>query len=202
MTYFLNNINQGGIMGKFHRLYVHTYNLDENSDKEFFDCIKDYFNTDEVQSLNQYIQHGDVTLLQHVKSVSYISYKVAKRYGLDYEKAAKGAILHDLVYYDWHVPDKSHMLHGYRHPGFALKNATELSKKLNFTLSDLEKNIIHRHMFPLTFIPPKYKEAVVVSMVDKLAAIKEMVISSTKKQTDKFFSEVRLEGNRKSGKSD
>ncbi len=189
-------------MGKFHKLYIHSYNLDEFSDKEFFDCIKDYYNTEEVQSLGQYIQHGDVTLLQHVKSVSYISYRVAKHYGFDYEKTAKGAILHDLVYYDWHVPDRSHCLHGYRHPGFALKNATELSRKLKLTLSELEKNIIHRHMFPLTVIPPKYKEAIVVSLVDKSVAIKEMIISSTKKRTEKFFSEVRLEGNNKSGKSD
>ena len=47
-------------------------------------------------------------------------------------------MLHDLFYYDWHVPgDGSHRLHGYRHPGFALKNAKAL-----FTLSEMEENKI------------------------------------------------------------
>ena len=183
-------------MSKFHNLYIQSYRLDENRDTEFFSCIKDYYFTDEVQSLNQYIQHGSVTLLQHVKSVSYISFRLAKHFGLDYEKTAKGAILHDLVYYDWHVPDKSHMLHGYRHPGFALKNATVLSQKMNTNLSPLEKNIIYRHMFPLTVIPPKYKEAILVSLVDKCVATKEMIVSSTKKRNKKFFDEVKSGGNK------
>ena len=33
------------------------------------------------------------------------------------------------------------------------------------------ENIIERHMFPLNKIPPKYKEAWIVSMIDKYVSL-------------------------------
>lgn len=180
-------------MGRIHDLYKKTYNLSEEKDREYFDCVKDYYYTDEFQSLKSHIQHGSVSLIQHIKSVSYISYRLSKRLGLDFYRTARGALLHDLFYYDWHDPDPSHRLHGYYHPGFALKNARELSRKNNLELTELEENIIYRHMFPLTVIPPKYKEAILVCLVDKYVATKEIIICSSGKRSTKFFSEVEGE---------
>jgi len=177
-------------LGKVHELYKETYCLSEEKDKEFFDCVKDYYFTEEFQSMKPYIQHGSIDRIQHINSVSYMSYRLAKKLKLDFYRTARGALLHDLFYYDWHDPDPSHRLHGYFHPGFALKNARELSRKNQLELSLLEENIIQRHMFPLTVIPPKYKESILVCLVDKYVATKEMIICSSEKRSKKFFDEV------------
>lgn len=159
-------------MEKLFDLYVRSYALTKENAPEFFEIVGDIYTTDEFQSMADYIQHADITRLQHIMSVAYMSYSITKKKGLDFVAAARGAMLHDLFYYDWHVPgDGSHRLHGYRHPGFALKNAKAL-----FTLSEKEKNIIKRHMWPLTPTPPKYKESWIVCMSDKYCAHQESAI--------------------------
>lgn len=163
-------------------LYVHSYSLTRENTPEFFEIVSDIYNTDEFQSMADYIQHADITRLQHIMSVAFISYTLAKEKGLDYIKATRGAMLHDLFYYDWHVPgDGSHRLHGYRHPGFALKNAKAL-----FTLSEKEENIIKRHMWPLTPTPPKYKESWIVCLADKYCAHQESMVKLSPFRRKKF----------------
>ena len=56
-----------------------------------------------------------------------------------------------------------------RIPKIALKNAKKLC-----SLNKKEENIIVRHMWPLTFIPPRYIESYVVSFADKICAMAEM----------------------------
>ena len=179
-------------MGKLDRLFKKSYCLSESEDSDFFECVRDYCYTDEFLSMQKNIQHGDISVVQHIYSVSYISYKIGKRLNLDFEKIARGALLHDLFYYDWHDPDPSHRLHGYRHPGFALKNAKALSEKVGTELSSLEENIIHRHMFPLTPIPPKHKESVLVCAVDKYVATKEIMICKFPKLKENFKEEISM----------
>ena len=43
----------------------------------------------------------------------------------------------------------------------------------NFTLNDLEKDVIVKHMWPLTIKFPKYKESYIVTFVDKYCATVE-----------------------------
>ena len=71
-------------------------------------------------------------------------------------------LLHDLFLYDWHFHAKEtgNYFHGLTHPRRALENAQRL-----FSLTDREKNIILRHMWPLTITPPKYREAYVLSLI-------------------------------------
>ena len=168
-------------MSKLYNLFVKTYNLSERTDKEYFDCIKDYYYTEEFQSMSRFSQHGSVDRVQHISSVAYVSYRIAKKYNMDYCKTARGALLHDLFYYDWRDSDPSHKLHGINHPKYALKNARVLSAKYNIELTLMEENIIVRHMFPLTIVPPKYREAMVVSTVDKYVAVMEMLVYVTEK---------------------
>ncbi len=79
-----------------------------------------------------------------------------------------GALLHDYFLYDWHVPNAETRLHGLRHPRRALQNARE-----DFALTPLEADIILRHMFPLTLVPPACPEGWAVCMADKLCALLE-----------------------------
>lgn len=118
----------------------------------------------------EYIQHGDVSVYNHSINVAYCSLYIAMMLGMTGHKKdlVRGALLHDYFLYDWHESDASHRLHGFRHPNTALLNAKE-----DFIMSPIEQNIIQRHMFPLTPIPPRYKEAVLVCIVDKVCSICE-----------------------------
>lgn len=174
-------------MSKLYNAYIQSYRLNKDNAGEFFSLIEDVYYTNEVQGLSIYEQHLDIDRLQHVTSVSYLSFLICKRLGLDFESAARGGIMHDLFYYDWRVKDKSHRLHGYYHPGFALKNACELcGEKLN----KKERDIIKKHMWPLTVSPPKYAESFIVSMSDKYCATQELLISLSEKKAEKIWSDV------------
>ena len=163
-------------------IYAQSFSLVEEEHPEFFEIINEIYTTPEFRSMSVFIQHADISRIQHILSVAFMSYTITKAKGLDYVKATRGAMMHDLFYYDWHVPgDGSHRLHGYRHPGFALKNARAL-----FTLSELEENCIRRHMWPLTPTPPKYKESWIVCRSDKYCAHQESMQKLSHKRKDKL----------------
>ena len=52
-----------------------------------------------------------------------------------------------------------------------LRNAKE-----DFDLNPIEENMIARHMFPLTPIPPRYKEAWILCLADKYCATVETLL--------------------------
>ena len=123
-----------------------------------------------------YIQHGSVTVYDHVCAVARTSLAMADglaRIGIrvDRHSLLRGALLHDYFLYDWHDKDPSHRLHGFRHPFFALARAEE-----DFDLTPRERNIIVRHMFPLVPIPPTCREAWIVCIADKVCALRETVL--------------------------
>lgn len=137
--------------------------------QDFHSCIKDLMEHDSVQSMAQMSHHVNVTCLDHSVFVSYLSYRMCRRLGLDYTAAARGGLLHDLFLYDWRVKGSHEGLHGFTHPKAALKNATAY-----FALNDKEKDIIVKHMWPMTLSLPKFRESYVVCMADKICALAEM----------------------------
>ena len=174
-------------MEKLYDLYVKSYSLNAENAPEFFHAVGDIYATPEFQSTGRFIQHANITLKQHMMSVAYLSYLITKKKNLDHISAARAAMVHDLVYYDWHeAGDGTHRLHGYRHPGFALKNAEKI-----FPLSPLQKNIIHRHMWPLTPIPPKYRESWCVCLADKYCAVNEILIKKIPSYERKFKDDIK-----------
>lgn len=138
--------------------------------REFYLCIEDLIDNDVVQQMKQYVQHGDTSTLNHCMVVAFRSYIFCKRWNFDYRAAARGGLLHDLFLYDWHDKKARGSLHGFHHPGIALKNADEV-----FTLDKREREIIKKHMWPLTVIPPKCREAYVIAYYDKVCTSKEVV---------------------------
>ena len=142
------------------------------SDEEYNSFVSELLNNDVVLSMKQFIQHGTTTCYDHCASVSYYSYKIAKKLHLDAKSTARAALLHDLFLYDWHLnPEKKPLFqkHGFTHPERALENA-----KKYFNLNEIEMDIIAKHMWPLTFRHiPKYRESFVVTMVDKYCSTLE-----------------------------
>ncbi len=119
----------------------------------------------------EFIQHGNTSCLLHSIAVAYYSYRLSERLGflrLNRRELIRGALLHDYFLYDWHVPDKNRPMHGRYHPTAACKNAES-----DFNLTELERDIITKHMFPLTFAPPAFKESYVVCLVDKACSLYE-----------------------------
>jgi len=142
---------------------------DSSSYVEYEKCISDLIQNETVRSMEKYIQHSNVTCLEHSIYVSYSSYLICKGLGLDYQSAARGGLLHDFFLYDWHITKPQNGLHGFTHPGTALKNADE-----KFSLNEIEKDIIEKHMWPLTLGLPQYKESFIVSFVDKYCSLMEI----------------------------
>lgn len=137
-------------------------------DEEYMSYVADLLATDEVQKLDNYKQHVTSTRLEHCISVSYYSYKLAKQWHADARATARAGLLHDLFYYDWRTTKFDEGSHAYMHPRIAVKNAEKITE-----LSDLERDIIVKHMWGATIAPPRYKESYIVTMVDKYCAIKE-----------------------------
>ncbi len=151
------------------------YFFSKDQPSQEFDCVfKDYaepvLQSGKLRQTNGYVQHGTTSCYCHSISVAYYSLRLADRLGINFdaESLVIGALLHDYYLYDWHCKDASHRLHGFRHPKTALNNAMQ-----DFDLNPVEQNIIMRHMFPLTPIPPKYRESLIVCLTDKFCSLAE-----------------------------
>ncbi len=139
------------------------------NEKEFQAILKDIIANETVQKMKNYKQHYETTCYEHCYVAAYYCYLFCKRFHLDYVSATRAAMLHDLFLYDWRVrqPDrKGH--HAFTHGKTACKNACKL-----FSLSEKEKDIILKHMWPLTISFPKSIEGFVLTFVDKYCALSE-----------------------------
>lgn len=141
---------------------------------EFQKCISDLIIDESVRSMKNFIQHSSVTCLDHSVNVAFHSFRVCFILGLDYKSAARGGLLHDFFLYDWHKTKPEKGLHGFTHPFAALENANRL-----FVLNKLEKDIICKHMWPLTLKFPRYRESFVVTLIDKYCTLIEIVKRGT-----------------------
>ena len=143
--------------------------------REFYRLLKehasDILSSSNFRSTRNYIQHGSIPVYNHCMDVAGKSIALSRFLGAGCNERdlIRGALLHDYFLYDWHIAgDNSHHFHGFTHPKRAFLNALH-DVDLNF----VECNIILRHMFPLTFVPPMRREAWLVCLADKICATKE-----------------------------
>ena len=125
-----------------------------------------------IEENKNYIQHGDVTVFDHCIAVAEYSCRIAEFLHLSVNRKVliRGALLHDYFLYDWHDRDAAHKWHGFHHAAVALKNASK-----DFELTDIEMDIIAKHMFPLNIKLPRYKESYIVSLADKICSSYEVI---------------------------
>ncbi|MCD8131833.1 MAG: HD domain-containing protein [Lachnospiraceae bacterium] len=132
-----------------------------------------------IESLNKdgrfasektFLHHWEITVYDHSIHVAEVSLKMADflPVTVDEDSLIRSALLHDYFLYHRNESVKTYVQHGYRHPMLAADNA-----KKDYGINDIEENIIRRHMFPLTPIPPKCKEAWIVCIADKYCAALE-----------------------------
>lgn len=132
-----------------------------------FDTIaKDIINNDKYRELIKENHHG-LTRYDHSLRVAKKTYNITKKLNIDYVSATRAALLHDF-FTDTDFGDIKGIEKGKVHPKLALNNA-----KKYFNLNKKEEDAITSHMFPLTLMPPKSLEGIVVSVADKGIAIYE-----------------------------
>lgn len=135
----------------------------------------DIIHSDNFRKTKAHIQHGNMTVNDHCMSVARYSLILNKKLGLhcNQRDLIRGSLLHDYFLYDWH--DKAYLanrqrLHGFHHPMVALKNADK-----EYQLTDVQRDIIKKHMWPLSVVPPVYREAWVVTSADKYCSLMETI---------------------------
>jgi len=139
---------------------------------EFQMCIDDLINHESIQKMKLYRHHSSVSCFEHSLNVSYTSFRLCRALGWEYTSAARGGLLHDLFLYDWRTYQPPEGLHGFVHPRLALNNALEVC-----ALNAIETDIILKHMFPLTWSPPRFKESMLVCLLDSLCSLWEILYS-------------------------
>ena len=139
--------------------------------EEFLAVIGDLLCQPEVWQMDDIRQHNDdVTCLDHSIFVSYVAFSLAKKWGLDATSAARAGLLHDLYLCDWSTTDVSKYKRLLIHPAMAARNAEM------YGLSDIEKDAILTHMWPVTITKlPSNKISVVVNLSDKICATAEFL---------------------------
>ena len=146
-------------------------NTEYEKDRDYLACVRDILDSGIFQSMDQYVQHGATTCREHCLQVSYLTYRICRDRGWDARAGARAGLLHDFFLYDWHTHarDTGNRFHGLTHPRTARDNAVRW-----FQIPEKEQNLILRHMWPLTPVPPRYKEGFALLYADKVCTAAEV----------------------------
>lgn len=136
----------------------------------------DILRSSRFRSTRKNIQHGSVSVYEYSICVAGCSLEIVdglKRLGIRVRERdlVRGALLHDYFLYDWHTHRHAkgiRNLHGFSHPQTALRNAGK-----EYRLTSCEQEIIRKHMWPLTVVPPMCREAWIVTAADKYCSLLE-----------------------------
>lgn len=142
-----------------------------NDNEEYMDLISDLISNEEVLKLRNFVHHHYTDRLEHSIAVSYKSYLIAKKMGLDYKSVARAGLLHDFfLMTSKEVAGLGCGSHNNHHPRIALENAKKIT-----TINKIEEDIILKHMFAVALVSlPKYKESYIVSMIDKYVSLEDV----------------------------
>lgn len=142
-------------------------------EKLFQEIFTQVNNNSSFSDSRKFIQHGSTSIFKHSIMVARKSCQIAEKYKfkVSYSEMIRGALLHDYFLYDWHDKNHNHRRpHGFFHASAALQNAER-----DFGLTVTEKDIIKKHMFPLTPVPPVYTESWIVCIADKICSFGETI---------------------------
>lgn len=117
--------------------------------------------------------HYTSNVFTHSIRVGRLSLKIAKflHLKINEKDLLIGSLLHDYFLYNWHDKNSHNGLHGYTHSKVAADNA-----KLDYNVNNKIYSMIYSHMFPLNITHvPKSKEAWVLTVADKIVALKEQL---------------------------
>ena len=135
--------------------------MTDRNKEEFESIVSDIILNKDFNRLNKDMHHG-ITRYEHSMRVAKYSYIISKKLKLDkVEDITRAALLHDF-YINEDLEDLNETKKLKAHPKIALENSLKY-----YDLTDIQKDIIVNHMFPVTHSLPKHKESWLVSLVDK-----------------------------------
>lgn len=143
------------------------------AERDFHKLAEEYITNEDVQRMQEYIQHGKTTTYEHCVRVAKKSLIINRKYklGADEDELIAAAMLHDFYLYDWHEKSDDHKWHGYHHASKALENA-----KAYFGIGPRVSSAIYSHMWPLNLTRiPKNRVAWILCLADKLVSTEETV---------------------------
>ena len=141
----------------------------KQEDKEMIlKCVMTLNNQTAFAKLRDYTHHYNTSTYYHSIGVAFLSLWLVRalRIKCQEEQLIYGALLHDYYLYDCHSGE--HFGHLFKHAKISLENA-----KRDWKISKKQENIIRCHMFPLTLMPPCYRESIIVNIADKVCALYE-----------------------------
>lgn len=136
-------------------------------DTDYLSIVSSVLYNDKFNEIRN-IEHHGITRYDHSVKVSYLSYKLAKALKLNYAEVARAGLLHDYFISDPSWNFKERFISTFTHPKVALSTASN-----NFSVSEMEADIIKSHMFPVNLTVPKYAESWIVNAVDKSVGLAE-----------------------------
>jgi len=143
--------------------------MNQYNNEEFQEIIKELIANNTVQQMKNFRQHYNTSCFEHCYSVAYYCFLICKKYHLDYISVTRAAMLHDLFLYDWRIRQPNRKgFHAFTHGKQACRNACQL-----FYLTEKEKDMIIKHMWPVTISIPKSIEGFILTFVDKYCALLE-----------------------------
>lgn len=142
-------------------------------DSEFEELVRDIVSSEEYCKMKEYKHHMHGNTYDHSVRVAYLCYLHCKRKNknVNLKELVRGALLHDYFLYNRHTKEEyvNGLIHNITHPKRALENAIRHYPDL----TQNEQDMIRRHMFPLTPVPPHTLCGWLVCYYDKVAAISE-----------------------------
>ncbi len=139
--------------------------MSNSSEIDFNLIVNDILKNDKFINL-KYERHHGISRMDHSLHVARITFLACKKMHVEkIEEVTRAALLHDFF-----VSSEINKRAFIAHPELALKNACT-----EFALNDMQKNIIESHMFPVSVKMPKCKESFLVSLIDKIVSVYEMM---------------------------
>lgn len=157
--------------------------------EDWLSLVENILLHDEFQRRKMFLHHHDMTVWDHSILVSFKSFLVGRIFHADVRVCAIAGLLHDFYSQAWlSSPELESFLdgkyvqlmkvkkplfkkHGFTHARDAAKNYVKFFPELE---DKKITNSIKRHMFPLNIIPPRYKEGVIITAVDKWNSVHEL----------------------------
>ena len=144
----------------------------KNRREDFFEVVAFILNHPEFQRRKTFKHHGEETVYDHSLKVAYYSYVLARLLHVDAETTAIAGLLHDFYTTPWMDDPVKHKkirdLHGFAHPKIAYENTKKYFPQV---VDPKVRDVIVKHMFPFTILPPIYIEGWIVTFVDKYVSL-------------------------------
>lgn len=150
----------------------------------FYNLTRDILASQLLRDAAGYVHHGAAnSVYSHCVRTAWCAFRLCQVFHVcdsHTRSVVRAALVHDLFGYDWEQCDGAgHWLlhpkrvsHAYHHGLEACQCAGKL-----FRLNERQLDAIRKHMWPTYPVPPVYTDGWLLTLADKLTAIKELCLS-------------------------